>query len=720
MTAASRRSILTALICLAMAPHPGLAGGPPPARKEPVTDTYFGTSIVDNYRWMEQVDSPEMKEWLKGQADYTNDVIHRIPGRDSLYNDFVRLDAMRPVLVAGVVRKSGRYFYRKTLPTENVGRLFYRDKINGPEHLLFDPTEGAAGKSISLSFFIPSEDGKRIVLGVAENGSESSTLRILNVATRKFEAETIAPVGQSAIAWTKDGSGFAYNRLNSGNVHDVHRQVSTVDYYHAVGTDPGKDVPLLSAAKYPSLGMKPEDIPFVSFSNDFRYLFGTPASVRNDLTVFYAPASQLLSGQIDWKLLIKPDDQVVNFVTHGDQIFLLSHKDAAKYKILSTSLREPDIAHANVVMPEGKEIVDGLDGTKNYLLATTSDGINNRLFTYAYAKPSWDETKLPHNGTIVVGGYDITSDDAEAVITSWTKPTELYEYTVGKGTMAISPLYVRPSYPGVEDIVVDEAQAPAPDGTMVPLSIIYNKRVVRDGSAQCYLSGYGAYGISLKPRFGLINLGLINRGVIVAQAHVRGGGEKGFDWYHAGYKTTKANTWKDFIACAEYLVKEKYTSPEHLFGEGTSAGGILIGRAITERPDLFGAAICNVPCANTIRMEAMPNGPVNMPEFGTVKDSTECRGLLEMDALSHVKQGVKYPAVICVGGANDPRVIVWQPAKFAAALQNSTGSGRPVLLQVNYDDGHFTEDKKVTFRNFANMFAFSLWQTGHRDFQMPN
>jgi len=720
MTVACRRSLLIVLCCFAMAPRTGLAGGPPPARKEPVTDTYFGTTVVDNYRWMEKVDSPEMKDWLKGQADYTSSVIQRIPGRDSLYNDFVHLDAMRPVLVTGVVRKNGRYFYRKTLPTETVGRLFYRDAIAGPEHLLFDPTEGAGGKSISLSFYIPSEDAKRVVLGVAENGSESSTLRILNVATRKFEPETIAPVGQSAIAWTKDGSGFTYNRLNSADVHDVHRQVNTVNYYHAVGTDPAKDVAILSAAKYPSLGMKPQDIPFVSFSDDFRYLFGSPASVRSELTVFYAPASQLLAAKIDWKPLINPDDQIVNFATHGDQVFLLSHKDAAKYKILSTSLLQPDVAHAAVVMPEGKEIIDGLDRTKNYLVVTTSDGINNRLFTYAFAKPGWNEVKLPHGGSVAVGGYDITSDDAEAVLTSWTKPTELYEYAVGKSTMSISPLYVRPSYPGVDDIVVDEAQAPAPDGTMVPLSIIYNKRVVRNGSAQCYLSGYGAYGVSLKPRFGLLNLGLINRGVIVAMAHVRGGGEKGFDWYHAGYKTTKANTWTDFIACAEYLVKSNYTTPAHLFGEGTSAGGILIGRAITERPDLFGAAICNVPCANAIRMEAMPNGPVNVPEFGTVTDSTEFRGLLEMDALSHVKQGTKYPAVICVGGANDPRVIVWQPAKFAAALQSSTGSGRPVLLQVNYDDGHFTEDKKVTFRNFANMYAFGLWQTGHPDFQLPN
>jgi prolyl oligopeptidase len=368
-------------------------------------------------------------------------------------------------------------------------------------------------------------------------------------------------------------------------------------------------------------------------------------------------------------------------------------------------------------MPQGENTIDGLDRTANYLLATTSDGINSRAYRYAFATSKWEEIPLPRKGTAGVGGYDATSDDGQVVITSWDRPTQRFQLDAAKKSMALSALNVAATFPGTDDIVVEEVEAPAADGTKIPLSIVYNRRLVRDGRAHCYLSGYGAYGISETPRFSLMNLGLVNRGVIVATAHVRGGGEKGYAWYHAGYKASKPNTWNDFIACGEYLVKNKYTSSPRLFGEGTSAGGILIGRAITERPDLFGAAICNVPCANALRMEKSPNGPVNTPEFGTVKDSTECRGLMEMDALQHVKDGVKYPAVICVGGFNDPRVIVWQPAKLAGALQNASASGRPVLLQVNYDNGHFTEDKKVTFRNFANMYSFCLWQTGHPDFQ---
>jgi prolyl oligopeptidase len=251
---------------------------------------------------------------------------------------------------------------------------------------------------------------------------------------------------------------------------------------------------------------------------------------------------------------------------------------------------------------------------------------------------------------------------------------------------------------------------------MIPLSIVHKKGIPMDGSNSCILKGYGAYGYSMPPSFSIL-YSVATRGVVLAFAHVRGGGEKGESWYKAGYKTTKPNTWKDFISCGEYLVKKGYTNPQRLGGTGTSAGGILISRAITDRPDLLAAAICNVGCANMMRGEFSPNGPFNTPEFGTVQDPAECRALYEMDGVQHVQIGVRYPAVMCVGGWNDPRVATWEPGKFAAALQNASSSGKPVLMKVNYDNGHFTEEKIVTFRNFAGQFAFLLWQTGHKDFQ---
>ena len=253
---------------------------------------------------------------------------------------------------------------------------------------------------------------------------------------------------------------------------------------------------------------------------------------------------------------------------------------------------------------------------------------------------------------------------------------------------------------------------------MVPLSILYNKNTVLNGNNSCILTGYGCYGYSFSPYFSIMNLELINQGVALAVAHVRGGGEKGENWHLSGHKTTKPNTWKDFIACAEYLIKNGYTTKEKLAGTGTSAGGILIGRAITERPDLFAAAVCNVGDANALRAEYETDGPANSKEYGTVKDSIECLALIEMDALNHVQKGVKYPAVLCATGINDARVAPWQPGKFAGALQNATASGKPVLLRVDLNNGHFTENRLVTFSDFADQFAFLLWQTLNPNFRL--
>jgi prolyl oligopeptidase len=296
-----------------------------------------------------------------------------------------------------------------------------------------------------------------------------------------------------------------------------------------------------------------------------------------------------------------------------------------------------------------------------------------------------------------------------------------YFFDAGTDKFSQSPFNQPTVYPDeYKDLVVEEASVKGHDGVMIPLSIIYKNGLKKDGSNVCILEGYGAYGISYTPWFSVMKNSLAVRGVVIAIAHVRGGSEKGEEWYKAGFKTTKPNTWKDFISCAEYLISNGFTSSGRLAGTGTSAGGILISRAITERPDLFAAAICNVGDANTMRSEFYSNGPVNIPEFGTVKDSTECRALYEMDGMQHVVNNTKYPAVICVGGWNDPRVVAWEPGKFAAALQNASVSGKPVFMKVNYDNGHFTEDRDVTYANFSDQYAFALWQCGHPDFHLKN
>jgi prolyl oligopeptidase len=254
---------------------------------------------------------------------------------------------------------------------------------------------------------------------------------------------------------------------------------------------------------------------------------------------------------------------------------------------------------------------------------------------------------------------------------------------------------------------------PSHDGVRVPLSIVYRKGLKRDGSHPLLLDGYGSYGITYDPNFSAMRLAWLERGGVFAAAHVRGGGEYGESWHQAGQKATKPNTWKDFIACAEYLVKEGYTSPEHLAGSGTSAGGILIGRAITERPDLFRAAVPRVGVMNALRTEHEPGGPANIPEFGTTAKEDEFRALREMDAVAHVRPGVRYPAVLLTAGINDSRVEAWQPAKMAAVMQEQKVPERPVLLRVAFDAGHgmgLTKAQRAA--EMADIYGFLLWQLG--------
>ena len=271
-------------------------------------------------------------------------------------------------------------------------------------------------------------------------------------------------------------------------------------------------------------------------------------------------------------------------------------------------------------------------------------------------------------------------------------------------------------FSGIES---EEVKAKAPDGTMVPLSIIHKRGLQRDGSHPTLLHGYGSYGITYDPGFDPSSLAWLERGGVVAVAHVRGGGEYGDDWHNGGRKATKMNTITDFIACAQYLIDQKYTAPRHLAGEGTSAGGITIGGSITERPDLFGAALDNVGMSDDLRAELQINGPANIPEFGTVKDEQDFHHLLSIRAYHRIKDGTAYPAVLLTTGINDPRVDPWQRNKMTARLQAATSSGRPVLLRVDYDAGHGGIGATRTQHTnlLTGQYGFLLWQLGDPDFQ---
>ena len=689
----------------------------PPTKTVAASDTYFGKTYKDPYRWLEDMKDKEVEAWFKAQADLTDGLLAKIPGRDALADEWMSLDKLKPATYDSITYENSRVFYKKTLGGENVGKLFFRQGWNGTEQQLFDPNTYKTGVVTTIQSVLPSWDGKYVVMGFSSQGAEYSELRILDVDRGTLLPESIYP-SWGPLGWMNDSKTFFYDIGKVTDIKSLDIELNRKTKVHKLGTELATDIDFFSNESYPDLGIAPKEFPNAFIDESYPdYIVGVLGTVQAEFRIFYAPNSGLNAGKIEWKPLCKVSDKLVRGLAFDrEYVYAVTHAGAPKYKVVRTKVKHPDWEHAETVIPEAADSVQYITKSKHYLFVVYSTGVVGRIVKYDLATGKTAEIKLPASGTVDISCPDFRSDRCIVNITSWISPVTIYDFDAEKDSFAKSIFNSDVSYPGFENLVSEEVEVPGHDGTMVPLSIVYKKGILRDGSNCCIINGYGAYGISATPYFS-IRHSLANRGVVLAFAHPRGGSEKGEAWYKAGYKTTKPNTWKDFISCAEYLVKKGYTSPEKLAGTGTSAGGILISRAITERPDLFRAAICNVGCANALRMEFSANGPVNTPEFGTVKDPTECQALFEMDGVQHVQKAVKYPAVMGVGGWNDPRVTAWEPGKFVAALQAATTSGNPVLMKVNYDNGHFTEEKIVTFKNFAGQAAFLLWQTGHKDFQ---
>jgi len=700
---------------------------PSPAPVRPVTDTYFGVEVTDPYRYMENMYDTVFLGWMQEYADYTRGMLDNISGREQLIEWFGELDQRKSDKIYGLqIAESGRYFYLKLTPEDEVGKLYYRDSYAGEEYLLYDPEkyDDGTGASYVIASIHPDFDGDRIAISVAPNGSESLTMFIMDVAARKLLPDKIRQVFGS-VSWLGDGSGIVYGMANTDDIHDPGRLIDTKVFYHRIGTQQQDDRVVFSSEMYPEVGRRPEEIPRIlydHYENDYFLLLST---VERYFKLFRAEMDEFdPSIRFDWKPLITREDQVQNFYTKDDDLYLYTAKNAPGFEILRTSKTSPDIPGAEVVVPEPEAgMISGFAFTSEALYYKIKiNGVQELLFRLPEGTNAAEKVKLPAKaGSLGIRTRMHKFDDIWVSITGWTMDDRRYRFHSSSGEFTPEPLSSSASFPEYEDLMVEELLVPSHDGVLVPLSVIYRKGTATDGTAPLLLNGYGAYGVSLTPYFNPYLLTWTLKGGIYAVTHVRGGGELGDAWRLAGHKTTKPNTWKDFIACAEYLTDKKYTSPEKLAVFGGSAGGILVGRAITERPELFAAAVSLVGVMNPLRIEQSPNGPVNAPEFGTVKDSVECMALMEMDAYLHVKDDVAYPATLVTAGFNDPRVIVWQPAKFVARMQAANGSGGPILFDVDYTSGHGVGDtKSKSFEDIADLISFALWQTGHREFKLQD
>lgn len=696
---------------------------PPKAPSKPVSDTYFGKTIEDKYRNLEDLKSEETLNWMKAQADYTNSVLNSIPGKQKIIDKLIELDARRAEKISSpTVLENGINFYLKTTPKDKVAKLYMKKNIKENEMLVFDPeTYQNNGKDVySIGLFSANKNGNLIALNINKNGGEMAEIIIIDLEKMIVLPEKLDKIKFLPAAWLKDDKSFMYYQALNGDIHNMASQSDLNTKIHKLGTDVSNDVLFFSRTSNPEL-INPDEIPIAGYDIDNNNLMFIPLSVNQNLKVYVADEKDINESKKNWKLLFDRDQKIKTYFVHNKYMYFYTSLNAKNFKLLRTSYKNPDFKNAKEIIAENKNAkLETISTTKEGIYYTKSfNGIETKLYFTDFEGKNTKEITTPKKAaTIILRSRGIKQNEIWVTLTGWISPAETYKYNSKKNLFKREELSTIVSYPEFENLEVQEVMVKSHDGVLVPLSLIHKKGLVKDGKTPVLFYGYGAYGMSVTPSFSAQHLMWVDNGGILAVSHVRGGGELGSNWHLAGQKTTKPNTWKDVIACTEFMINEGYTNPTKTAIYSRSAGGIFVGRAITERPDLYAVAIPGVGSMNTVRGENTPNGPANIAEFGTMEKEDEAKALIEMDSYLNLKENTKYPATLTTAGFNDPRIIVWQPAKFAAKMLDVNVSNKPNLLKVDYEAGHFGGATKAkSFEEIADILSFALWQVGHNEFQ---
>jgi prolyl oligopeptidase len=551
------------------------------------------------------------------------------------------------------------------------------------------------------------------------------------VEARKDLPETAERVQDDPV-WRADSRSFFYPRAHklTADMPPTEKWNNPRDYIHVIGRAFDDDPPIVGhGVSGAAIPLAPAEIPRVMTVPDSRYAIAFVfAGTDTRMRVYAAPVDSVRDGQTMWRpIAASYDDQyigsdraeIASIALTGDTLYWLSRKDAPRGRILKLDLTRTD-SKPEIVVPEGELPISEVYATRDAIYWRVSDaGVNGVRRLRLQHGARIESLHLPYVANVA----DVSTDEESGATVLWATSSLRSPAYLGvdakTGTITDTGLQPAGGADHPDDLVDEEVKVKSWDGTEVPLSIIRMKTVKLDGNNPTTLFGYGAYGVSGSPLYSQARRAWYERDGVMAACHVRGGGEYGEAWHQAGFQATKPNSWKDFIACAEYLIAHRYTSASHLGAVSGSAGGIMVGRAIEERPDLFAAVIARAPAADMLRFETTPTGPHNVREFGTIKTEAGFKALYAMSPYANVKDGVKYPAAMITTGINDPRVPAWISAKFAARLQAATASGKPVLLRADYDAGHVFIDATRRQRELAvaDDYAFWLWQTGDPAFQ---
>ncbi|WP_299259800.1 prolyl oligopeptidase family serine peptidase [uncultured Aquimarina sp.] len=690
-------------------------------------DEYHGQKIIDPYRNLENLKDTTVISWLQAQDNYASDILKNIPGRKELIEKQIALDKRKEFNIKHFsISYDSKYFYVKTFTDTPEEKLFMRTSLRDKEQLLFSSLDfqSDSEESYVISYMQPDWKGEKIAFGLAQKGEELSKIIILDVATKQILPYVIenSQLSIGGIRWLPDNSGFTYLHYTNTEPQHPDYSLNSKCVLYKLGSDPKKLKEVFSITNNPEVSLGPEDFPKVYIYQDYDdYVFAKVSGSSKYKDVYYVSLNEFINNpNFTWKPLYKKSDKINQIIVAGKEIIFTSEKKASLTGIYKTSLENPNFKNPiTLVKPDNKSLITDIAlNNEGLFFVRFKNGVESKL--YVLEENVEKEIQLDNNyGSIFIDSKGYNYNSLLVSVGGWTSDYKLFHYDYEKKTSEDIDIYPSISDEVYENLEVKEVEVISHDGVKVPLSLIYKKGLQNNGNNHTLFYGYGAYGGAGTPFFSSGLLNWVLEGGILAVAHVRGGGEKGDVWHKGGYKMTKPNTWKDMIACTKYMIEEKYTTPSKSVIWGSSAGGIMAGRAMTERPDLYKAVILTSPALNMLRCEIQPNGLNSIKEFGTVKKKDEFEALLEMDSYHHIKDQEKYPATIVMGGMKDGRVVIWDPAKFIARLQASNSGDTPILFTVDFESGHgvANESNNKIYEFYANAYAFALWQIGHPDYQ---
>jgi prolyl oligopeptidase len=657
-----------------------LLAAPSATRTEDVVETIHGIEVHDPYRWLENGDSAEVKSWTEEQNRRMRERLDAVPGRKWLE---ARLWQWQETgsLGAPVVRGKGqraRFFYTRRTGKQNQPVLYVREGRSGKDRVLLDVNQLAADGTQALDWWYPSEDGALLAYGVSSSGNENSTLRVREVASGRDRLDTIPHARACSLAWLPAGDGFYYTRYPTpGTVptgeEPYHRHV----FFHRLGSDPAADTKIFGD------GLGLSSWPNVQLSPDGRWLAVEVSQGWSKSEIFLLDTQK---HQLPVPV-VTGRDAIFNLVdVLDDRLYVVSNENASRYQLWQVDPQKSEREHWELLIPEADDTLESVVAAKDKLVALYLKDASSRVRVHSRQGKFLREIALPGLGTVstVHGRHD--QRDVYLPFTSFLTPTKILHDDLVTGKTSVWQELTAPV--DTAQFEVEQARFPSKDGTLVPMFLVHKKGLVRDGKNPTLLYGYGGFNVSLTPGFAAWVGPFIERGGVYAVANLRGGGEYGEAWHRAGMLGSKQNVFDDFAAAAEYLIREKITTAEHLAISGRSNGGLLVAAAITQHPQLFKAAVAGVPLTDMVRYHLLQIARLWIPEYGSAENPAELPFLFAYSPYHHVKNGTAYPATLVFSAESDTRVDPMHARKFAARLQAATSSKAPILLRIEGKAGH--------------------------------